>query len=151
MQNECSYHLHYSWSIVQFFIPLHRIQNSQWTAIWTANETRGVMVTQINFEMNLFYNVHFKGHSRVSIQNLPQHVLTWNFSHRFASMWSKTSRNDTPRNSFFSELWRGKETFKKWFFLKTAWPILMKKIYVVETNEAIPQTNKKRIFEKNCS
>ena len=94
----------------------------------------------------MYREIQKKGHSRVSIQNLPPHVLTWNFCHRFASMWSKISPNDNPRNSFFSELWRGKEKFKKWFFLKTAWPILMNKIYVVATSEAIPR--KKNFWKK---
>ena len=40
---------------------------------------------------------------------------------------------------FFWELLRGKEKFKKIFFLKTAWPILLNKIYVVEINKAIPE------------
>ena len=98
------------------------------------------------FKRTLNLRGHDKGHSRVSTQNLPPHVLTWNFCHRFASMWRKISPNDNPRNSFFWELWRGKDKFRKWFFLKTAWPILMKKIYVVETNEAIPQ--KKEFLKK---
>ena len=80
-----------------------------------------------------------KGHRRVSIQNLPLHVLTWNFCHRFASMWNKMTPNNNTRNSFFWELWRGKEKFKKWFFLKKLWPILMNKIYVVDINVAIPE------------
>ena len=36
----------------------------------------------------------------------------------------------------------GERKFKKWFFLETVWPISMEKIYVVETNEAIPQKKK---------
>ena len=84
-----------------------------------------------------------KGHSRASIQNLPPHVLTWNFCHRFVSKWSKISPNDNPRNSLIWELWRGSETFKKWFLFKTAWLILLDKTYVVDTNEAIPKRNLK--------
>ena len=105
----------------------------------------------IIFCLNCFHPflIEKKGHSRVSIQNLPPHVLTWNFCHRFASMWSEISPNEIlPRNSFFWELWRGKEKFKKWFFLKTARPISMKKIYVVETNEPILQKKEKGLLKK---
>ena len=60
------------------------------------------------------YEMIWKGIGQmiVSIQNLPPHALTWNFCHRFASMWSKISPNDNARDSFFWELWRGKEKLK---------------------------------------
>ena len=59
-----------------------------------------------------------KGLSRVSIQNLPPHVLTWNFYHRFASMWSKISPNDNPRNPFFGSCGGGKKNLKSGFSWK---------------------------------
>ena len=46
-------------------------------------------------------NKHHEGHSRVNIQNMPPHVLTWNFCQRFASMWSKISPNDNPKILYY--------------------------------------------------
>ena len=51
----------------------------------------------------------------------------------------------------FLGVMEGEQKFKKWFFLKTVWPISINKIYVLDTNEGFPKKNKKNLFENNCS